>query len=632
MDFSGPGLGEDKVALSPQGLPLVVDYGMVFLAAPLQVEVDPDARVGVVDFQGLYTVEVGSAGLGIVVRRTSGFASIVYVDPEGQAGFGYETYSLEPPGLPGEVVEAALQGGSPPRYGLLVSENIAQTADGGLFWYRMTVPGLVADLDADGLYDTVYLDTTTALHYLASAARQAGLTLFPAPAAADYSFEGEKPVTLQSPLAGYDARGDGDIDFPIGTLAGYTADIAGAALGMATGLLDELASGLPEGGVARIPTNGMPTGYLLPGLDFWRGRYAVFHTDPDGHGTMAASTAAGREYVFNVETGLGVEVDMVVSGTAPEAMLAASSMYIYEHAMLTFSGYMMVDSETGEPLWTSPWEGGSDPWDSLDPRLRGTPVKAEWVWTGSPLVDMTTNSWGIPSLQYYVDKPLGMDEVSLFIDSITLETGVPHFVAASNGGPGLGTVTAPATARLAVAVAAVTDMAYLSLQPPSYLPTPAGLGGHGDPAYFSSRGPSHTGFPKPNLAAVGASAYTTGRSLDHIVGGRLEPRAFPLLFGGTSMATPMAAGAAALAVQAGKEVLGAEHLGLAGWLRVYTALAMTAGWSGRPWTDLGAGVVNAAGAISLLKSLELGLFIYSTDTLQDLAGGARWIPRAWASP
>ncbi|BAA80202.2 surface layer-associated protease precursor [Aeropyrum pernix K1] len=622
VDFSGPGLGEDKIAFSPEGLPLIVDYGMVFLAAPLYVEVDPDSGSGAVDFQGLYTVEAGPAGVGLLVKRSGGFASIAYLSPEGGYSSGYVEYSLEPPVLPQEVVDAALQGGAPPRYGLAVSENMAYTLDGGLLWYRMTVPGLVADADADGLYDTIYLDASTAVYHLASAARQAGLTLYPAPSAADYSFEGEKPVTPASPLAGYDARGDGDIDLPVGALAGYTVDLSGAALGMATGILGEMAAGLPEGGATLLPTEDLPAGYLLPGMDFWRGSYAVFHTDDDGHGTKAASTAAGREFIFRAETGLGLEVRMLVSGTAPEARLAASSFYIYEQAMLTLTGHVMVDAGTGEPLWIPPWMGGVDPWDRLDPRLNGGGVKAEWAWTGTPLVDLTTNSWGISSLQYYADKPLGLEEVSLFIDSITLETGVPHFIAAGNGGPGLGTVTAPATARLAVAVAAATDMAYLSLIQPGYLPLLAGLGGYGDPAYFSARGPSHAGAPKPGLAAIGGFAYTTGRSLDHYTGGRLDPRAAPLLFGGTSMATPMAAGAAALAIQALKESLGVERLGLEEWLRVYTALSMTAQWRGLPWGEMGNGIVDAAGAIRLLTGVDQGVLIYSATILEEAAGQA----------
>jgi len=55
-----------------------------------------------------------------------------------------------------------------------------------------------------------------------------------------------------------------------------------------------------------------------------------------------------------------------------------------------------------------------------------------------------------------------MDPVAAVFDYTTAVSGVAHFVAVGNGGPGWGTVATPGASSLAISVGAATEFTYLT--------------------------------------------------------------------------------------------------------------------------------------------------------------------------
>ncbi len=157
------------------------------------------------------------------------------------------------------------------------------------------------------------------------------------------------------------------------------------------------------------------------------------------------------------------------------------------------------------------------------------------------------------------------------------------FIAFANNGPGYATGTPGGTSPGVVTVGAGTSQDYrvqVKLDagqgnyefpfcpgPPPYDPkncigagasSRSGPGPYGEIAYFSSRGPTLLGTPKPDVISIGAygeEAWPMNTLCTNPFTGGQDPRycdgnfAFST-FNGTSMATPVTAGSAALAVQA----------------------------------------------------------------------------------
>jgi len=142
----------------------------------------------------------------------------------------------------------------------------------------------------------------------------------------------------------------------------------------------------------------------------------------------------------------------------------------------------------------------------------------EWAAARADVVNMSLGGWDLSD---------GSDPLSQAVDALTKQYGTLFVVAAGNDGPTPGWVSAPAAAASALTVGAVDDSDTI--------------------ASFSSRGPLiNTRAAKPELVAPGvdilaarAEGTTMGTPLD----------AQYTAASGTSMASPHAAGAAALLVQ-----------------------------------------------------------------------------------
>ncbi|TDC53496.1 serine protease [Micromonospora sp. KC207] len=126
--------------------------------------------------------------------------------------------------------------------------------------------------------------------------------------------------------------------------------------------------------------------------------------------------------------------------------------------------------------------------------------------------------------------------------------GVQLFISAGNSGPGLNTIGDPSVAENVVSVAA-------SISKDTWLANYGSVVRKDNALFnFSSRGPREDGGSKPNIAAPG-SAISTAPTWQ--AGSPVPEAGYPLppgyqMLNGTSMASPQAAGAAALLLSAAK--------------------------------------------------------------------------------
>jgi len=142
----------------------------------------------------------------------------------------------------------------------------------------------------------------------------------------------------------------------------------------------------------------------------------------------------------------------------------------------------------------------------------------------------------------------GDDPTALAIDRAISE-GVVCVAAAANEGMGKSTITSPGVSRDVITVGASTEnwfMANVYKYWPFYDPITktcfTTLYENDQMIWWSSRGPTADGRIDPDISAVGAWGISSGRN------NKLT------LFGGTSMATPIVSGVAALIIQAFREV------------------------------------------------------------------------------
>jgi len=128
-----------------------------------------------------------------------------------------------------------------------------------------------------------------------------------------------------------------------------------------------------------------------------------------------------------------------------------------------------------------------------------------------------------------------------------MDAGLMPIIAAGNSGPGIKTIGTPAITKDALTVGAYDDKN-----------TPS----HDDDtmAFFSSRGPTtRDGLVKPDIAAPGVNMVSLLSPLSELADAdvtKMPP--YYVLLSGTSMATPTAAGCAALVMQANPDLTPAQ--------------------------------------------------------------------------
>ncbi len=282
-------------------------------------------------------------------------------------------------------------------------------------------------------------------------------------------------------------------------------------------------------------------GNVLPGWDLG-GEYLSIFYDYDGHGTSCASAAAGT----------------LINGIAREAKILGVKALWYgntEVGMLWAAGF---DIDENQMLY----------------------------YTGSKRALIISNSWGISGFTYGIGG-FGYDRMSILVNALTvpgfLDPNFPGILvvhAAGNGGPGFGTMTAPGAAVGALTVSASTSTHYAAID--------YGFGGWTEDEIiaWSARGPTPVGYVKPDVVNVGAYGYTAAP-----VGVNWR------IFSGTSYATPLTAGAAALVYEAVARTQGFEAAHDMPPSRVKSIIMSTARHLGYSPFEQGAGRVDAYAAV-----------------------------------
>lgn len=439
---------------------------------------------------------------------------------------------------------------------------------------------MLTDENTAGVYDTLYIDWETSY---AISADYNGWATPPLPADWDFTnniINGKydyDPGTVDAPfLMAYDADGDTFNDYGLGLLAN-TYDYWGVV----------------------IPSYGMVSGINPDGLGF------AYHFDSQGHGTSCAGTAVGRGIQpFDVyDNG----TDYYLMGVAPDAKLMSTTLFSFSSEFICWvwaAGYRPVT------VW-----GVEEDWDSW---THSTMLGGGWDDTNQ--AHIVHNSWGYPyrTLGDY-DMIIGCDLSSFAIDFLsTGGLGFPYYnatggyynnpnfpdgsivdaplfiISAGNEGTGYGTTSNPSgPAVLTVGASSSSHYAQDVYNEDGSL----GPQGYDQMAFYTSAGPTPTGLAKPDVCAPGFGGFEIMPLWRGHASGTPPFRRF----GGTSMASPVVCGVAALVF----EVLGydgdyplSEGYGFEGGL-VRTIIKSTAEDIGHPAFRQGAGRVNAYKAVMM---------------------------------
>ena len=452
------------------------------------------------------------------------------------------------------------------------------------------VPVLVVDSALPGVYDTIIPDMSTSWQDYTR--EQDG----PEPDF-DFDFTDERPIVLGSggEFLSYDSDGDGTTDYTAGTAGAQVLDVFSITNGTLTSHQNEAL--------------GAVNGTLLPGLDP-DGRFFGVMSDYAGHGTASSATivsAGNMTYDIYNDTG-----SYVIGGVAPDArILPIKALWL------------------GDALYGWLWAAGFDNEGSA------------WSYSGAPRADIISNSWGVSAFPNVGAAP-GHDMLSLIVDMLSvprsLDDSYPGVVvvsSAGNSGHGYGTLGTPGAASFGISAGASTNNVFVGYGPFKDQPRFGGSGGgggddnstgatdsaprsyhRGHVVDFSGRGPGIIGDVRPDIVSVGAYGFVPGSMMG--ASQNADTRDPFTLFGGTSMAGPAIAGAAAVVMSEMTE----SHIDYDPFV-IKNILMSTARDMGNDPFVQGAGLADAGAALKFVHK-EGGIFVvHNDDSYQNIRGVLR---------
>ncbi len=358
----------------------------------------------------------------------------------------------------------------------------------------------------------------------------------------DYSFVGEPAYTFNQghDILAIDLYGNGINDFSLGALGNV------------------------------YDAHGYVTGGIVNGIDPNGNAVGIFYEAGGTHGTGCAVDAAGRGLTpFNLYgNGTGYYLPGIANG-----------------AELTGTVVISGGTDVGALAWMCGFDLNT--------------TTGIWEYTGNHKVDVISNSWGYSAISLGGQMP-EFSWYDLYIDVMSMPgfvdpsyPGTLFVFATGNGGPGYGTVTAPGSSAAALSVGASTAThVWADFYGEKYT--------HDNVIPWSNRGPTFSGYVKPDVVAVGAYAYSEYPlwygfyTLAQYGYPYFDGRYTYTVFGGTSQATPYAAGAAAVVIGALKDA----GKTFDPW-KVKTILKSTAKDLGYDPFIQGAGQIDVARAVAL---------------------------------
>lgn len=235
-----------------------------------------------------------------------------------------------------------------------------------------------------------------------------------------------------------------------------------------------------------------PVNRIIAFKDFVKGKSDPY--DDNGHGTHVAGILAGN----------GTASGGKYRGIAPEAAVVGVKV-------LDANGSGRISQVIEGIQWV----------------IQNRVLKRDGVGT----IGVINLSLGAPA-----DKPY-QDDLLCAAVAAAWKAGIVVCAAAGNDGPASTTIGTPAISPVIITVGATDDHGTVDRADDTIAP-------------YSSRGPTNTGDVKPDVVAPGTnivSLRSSKSTLDKVVGNRVGSRYLTL--SGTSMATPVVAGACALILQ-----------------------------------------------------------------------------------
>ncbi|MHA1772378.1 MAG: S8 family serine peptidase, partial [Candidatus Thorarchaeota archaeon] len=304
--------------------------------------------------------------------------------------------------------------------------------------------------------------------------------------------------------------------------------------------------------------------------------FALYYDDGT-HGTATASQVAGQGVLTYKNT--DTDATFKMTGIAPGAD-------IYSVRGLT-SG-----DDYGGYLWACGFDMNE--------------TTGEFYYTGTHESDIVTNSWGWVTPPTSEFNYLSMTWTILSVPGLLDPSynGILHVFSAGNEGSGFMTIGPPGSASGVLTVGASTTSHWLEYL---YGPTQPYEG----IASFTSKGPTFSGYPKPDVLAPGLAGYAAVPWYNQYMGAYWGSQTDEYTtFAGTSQAAPVAAGVAALLYDAANGALTP--------FQAKTILQQTAVDLGYDPATQGFGRIDAARAIDFYDN-NAGWVSYNTDSAANLA-------------